>query len=188
MRTSTDISNQHANTAETDLIEVYSEEEGDSDEEKDDTEEVLNQFKDAMDSFKEKILHVYESKLKKGVKYFTKKLRQFSKQKNATLESTLFTIGKEANNIKSSGKRKKIGKLIPVQVTAKSRREYKHRGRVAGVSGRRVRDVERRHQMVITETSENVYHTLPKQKKQKQKQAHSLKEAVDMNRPGSKKH
>ena len=65
MRTSTDISNQHANTAETGLIEVYSEEEGDSDEEKDDTEEVLNQFKDAMDSFKEKILHVYESKLKK---------------------------------------------------------------------------------------------------------------------------
>ena len=89
---------------------------------------------------------------------------------------------------KNSGKRKKNGKLIPVQVTAKSRGEYKHRGRVSGVSGRRVRDVENRQQMVVTETSDNVYHTLPKQKKQKQKQAHSLKDAVTKKRPGAKKH
>ena len=67
--------------AETDLIEVHPEEEGDSDEEEYDTEEVLNQFKEAMDAFKEKIMNVYESKLKKGVKCFTKKLRKFTKQK-----------------------------------------------------------------------------------------------------------
>ena len=32
------------------------------------------------------------------------------------------------------------------------------------MSGRSVRDVEKRHQMVITETSENVYQTFQKQK------------------------
>ena len=85
VRTNTEISNQPETMAETDLIEVHSEEEGDSDEEEDDTEEVLNQFKEAMDAFKEKIMNVYESKLKKGVKCFTKKLRKFTKQKNSSL-------------------------------------------------------------------------------------------------------
>ena len=76
------------------------------------------------------------------------------------------------------GKKRKIGKLIPVQVTAKSRREYKHRGRVVGLPGRRHKDKEVRKQMVVGEQSEFVYHTLPKQKK----------DAVNQNRPGAKKH
>ena len=85
-------------------------------------------------------------------------------------------------------KKKKIGKLIPVPVTAKSRREYKHRGRVVGIAGRRHKDQKSRKQMVINDDSEIVYHTLPKQKKTKNKQSHSLKDAVDNNRPGAKKH
>ena len=89
---------------------------------------------------------------------------------------------------RGGGKRKKIGKLIPVQVTAKSRREYKHRGRVVGTAGRRVEDQEERRQLVVSEKEENVYHTLPKQKKTKNKQVHSLKQAVESNRPGAKKH
>ena len=86
--------------ADTDLIELHSEEENDSDEEKDDKEEVLNHFKEAMDALKEKIIDVYESKLKKGLKFFTKKLRKFAKQKNLYIESTVFSIGKEDNSIK----------------------------------------------------------------------------------------
>ena len=50
-----------------------------------------------------------------------------------------------------------------MQVTAKSRREYKHRRRVVGLVGRRHNDQERRTQMVVGEELEGVYyHTLPK--------------------------
>ena len=163
------------------------EEEG-TDEEDDDKDDVLTHFAEAMDMFKAKIVSAYEGKLKKGIKFFTNKLRKFANQNNTTLEKSLFNIGKEANAAKTSGKKRKNGKRIPVQVTAKSRRQYKHRGRAVGTLGRRNKDQEQRNQMVIGENSENVYHTLPKQKVLKNKQAHSLKEAVDSNRPGAKKH
>ena len=140
-----------------------------------------------MDWLNKKILNTYESKLKKGVKYFTKKLEKLSKQNISSLEKSLFNIGKEVNKPQKSGKKKKIGKLIPVQVTAKSLREYKHRGRVLGLAGRRHKDQESRKQMVVGEQMENVYHNLPKQKKTKYKQSHSLQDAVNQNRPGSKK-
>ena len=42
--------------------------------------------------------------------------------------------------------------------------------------------------MVLREEDVNVYHTLPKQKKVKNKQVHSLKNAVELNQPGSKTH
>jgi hypothetical protein len=45
--------------------------------------------------------------------------------------------------------------------------------------GRRVEDQRERTQMVVSETEENVYHSLPRQKKRKKKQVHSLKEAVE---------
>ena len=163
--------------------------EEDEDEDEDDQDNVLNEFIESMDLFKAKVIDAYQSSsLKKGVNYFTKKLRKFTKQNDNSLEKSLFSIGKELNKPRTSGKRKKIGKLIPVQVTAKSRREYKHRGRVVGTAGRRVKDQEERKQMVVGENDENVYHTLPKQKKAKKKQIHSLKQAVEINRPGAKKH
>ena len=98
----------------------------------------------------------------------------------------MFSIGKEATNPKRSGKRKTIGRLIPVQVTAKSRREYKHRGRVVGRIGRRQKDQDERSQMVVREEDDNVYHTLPRQKKNKP--IHYLKTSVDLNKAGTKKH
>ena len=111
-----------------------------------------------------------------------------AKQTNTSLEKSLFDIGKELNKSGNKLKKKKIGKLIPVQVTAKSSREYKHRGRVVGVAGRRHKDQKSRKQLVVNDNSENVYHTLPKQKTTRNKQSHSLKDAVDNNRPGAKKH
>ena len=152
-------------------------------------EETVNNFITAMDALKAKVVSSYDKTLGKGVKYFTKKLLKFSKQNNTSLEKSLFSVGKELSRSKTCGKKKKKNsKLIPVQVTAKSRREYKHRGRVVGNIGRRTKDQEQRLQMVVTDEVDNVYHTLPKQKKIKNKQLHSLKEAVDSNRPGSKKH
>ena len=160
----------------------------DSDSEDDDKDEVLNNFIAAVDSFKTKVISSYKNTLRKGVKYFTRKLERFSKQNENTLEKSLFSIGKEATNPKRSGKRKKIGRLIPVQVTAKSRREYKHRGRVVGRIGRRQKDQDERSQMVVREEDDNVYHTLPRQKKVKNKPIHSLKTSVDLNKAGTKKH
>ena len=93
---------------------------------------ILKHFSKAMDGLKEKILTTYEKKLKKVVKYFTKKLEKLSKQNILSLEKSLFNIEKGVNKPQKSGIKKKIGKLIPVQVTAKSLREYKHRGRVVG--------------------------------------------------------
>ena len=154
----------------------------------DDNNDILDHFTEVMDAFKDKIKNVYNSKLKKGVKFFTKKIQKMTKQAETNLEKSLFDIGKEISKPKNNLKKKKIGKLIPVQVTAKSRREYKHRGRVVGQMGRRPKDQEKRKQMVINDQNESVYHTLPKQKVSKTKQLHSLMDAVDKNRPGSKKH
>ena len=159
-----------------------------SESESDGNEEILDAFVSAMDDFKTHIISTFQNGLRKGVKFFTKKLQKFSKQSQNSLEKSLFSIGKEINKAKSGGKKKKIGKLIPIQVTAKSRRLYKHRGRGSASQGRRHRDQEARVQMVITETEENVYHSLPKQKKSKNKQTHSLKDSVSSNRPAAKKH
>lgn len=159
-----------------------------SDSEEDDSEETLNQFVSAMNHFKDIVVKSYKNTLKKGVKYFTKKLNKFSKQKETTLEKSLFSIGKELNKPKTGGKKRKTGKLIPIQVTAKSRRQYKHRGRRLGVPGRRPKDQENRVQMVVREEDESVYHSLPKQKKTKPKPAHSLKLSVEENHPAAKKH
>ena len=168
---------------------THSEEDVSGNESEEDDQNVLDEFVQAIDFFKEKVCHAYQSSsLKKGVKFFTKKLRKFTKQTDNSLEKSLFSIGKEMTKPRGGGKRKKIGKLIPVQVTAKSRGEYKHRGRVVGTAGRRVKDQEERRQLVVSEKEENVYHTLPKQKKTKNKQVHSLKQAVESNRPGAKKH
>ena len=159
-----------------------------SDSEEDDSEETLNQFVSAMNHFKDIVVKSYKNTLKKGVKYFTKKLNKFSKQKETTLEKSLFSIGKELNKPKTGGKKRKTGKLIPIQVAAKSRRQYKHRGRRLGVPGRRPKDQENRVQMVVREEDESVYHSLPKQKKTKPKPAHSLKLSVEENHPAAKKH
>ena len=140
----------------------------DSGEESDEEDnEILNNFITVLDAFKEKVVASYDKTLWKGVKYFTKKLQKFSKQNNTSLEKSLFSIGKELSGSKTGGrKKKKNSKLIPVQVTAKSRREYKHRGRVVGNIGRRPKDQEQRKQMVVTDEAENV-HSIPNRKKLK---------------------
>ena len=79
-------------------------------------------------------------------------------------------------------------KLIPIEVTAKSRRHYKHRGRAVGIVGRRPKDQEKRTQMKVNNEDDNVYHTLPRQKTTKNKEIHSLKHSVDKFKPAAKKH
>ena len=114
----------------------------------------------------------------KRCQIFYKEASKIVKAKWNPLEQSLFSIGKEMSKPKTRGNRKKIGKLIPVHVTAKSRRDYTHRGRVVGTLGMRPKDQENRVQMVVREEDDNVYHTLPKQKV-KNKQVHSLTNAAE---------
>ena len=157
-------------------------------EESSDDENVLDNFVTAIDSFKAKIITSYGKRIKKGLQYFTKKLAKITKGKESSLEKSLYSIGTEINKPKTGGKKRKTGKLIPVQVTAKSRRQYKHRGRTVGLLGRRPKDQEIRRQLIVEENEDNVYHSLPTQKKTKNKFIHSLKQSVDMNKPAAKKH
>lgn len=148
----------------------------------------LENFVTAIDAFKNKVKLSYTKDLKKGVKSFTKNLIKMTKGNINTLKQSLFNIGKDATNAKRAGKKQKKGKLIPIQVTAKSRRQYKHRGRAVGVLGRRPKDQEQRMQMLVSNTDDNVYHTLPNQKVSKSKGIHSLKNSVEKNKPAAKKH
>ena len=149
----------------------------------------LEDFVTAIDDFKNKIKLSYAKDWKKGVKNFTKNLVKLTKGSVNTLKQSLFKLGNEATKQNKSGKKKKrIGKLIPIQVTAKSRRQYKHRGRVVGLLGRRPKDQEQRTQLLVGSNKDNVYHTLPNQKKSKRKDVHSLKHSVQMNKPAAKKH
>ena len=135
------------------------------------------------------MVNAYEGKLKRGIKFFTNKnFKKYTNQNNTTLENPGLTLGKMLMQQKQVEKGEKMEKHIPVQVMAKCRRQYKHRGREVDTLGRRNKDQEKRKQIVIGENSENVYHTLPKQKVIKHKQALLLKEAVDSNRHGAKKH
>ena len=64
------------------------------DPEVDHTEETLNQFSSVMDQFKDKVISSYKSTLKKGVKYFTKKLQKFSKIMKAHLKNHYLVLEK----------------------------------------------------------------------------------------------
>ena len=88
------------------------------------------------------------------------------------------------------GKKRKIGRNINVQPTAMARRIFRSRGKGAARTGRRIQDQESgKRQIVLDENDdENVYFSLPKQKKRKTRQKHSLKNSVDENRPNPKKH
>ena len=142
----------------------------------------------ALESFKDRIQREYNKDWKKGVKRFSKNLLKIAKGNVNNLKQSLFDLGKQVTKSKQPGKKRKIGKLSPVQVTAKSRRTYKHRGRAVGVIGRRPKDQSNRVQLVVSDKEENIFHSLPSQKKSKNKNKHSLKNSVDANRPGTKKH
>ena len=74
---------------------THSEEDVSGNESEEDDQNVLDEFVQAIDFFKEKVCHAYQSSsLKKGVKFFTKKLRKFTKQTDNSLEKSLFSIGK----------------------------------------------------------------------------------------------
>ena len=122
----------------------------------------------------------------KSIKAFTKSLKKTSSSTKPIFKRSLFSFSKEQSAPKRRGK---IGKLIPVQSTAKARRIFKHRGMGTATIGRRHNDQNKRKQMVVTDETENVWHSLPSQKKRrKAHHPHSLAAAVSANRAAEKKH
>ena len=63
-----------------------------------------------------------------------------------------------------------------------------NRGRIYGLSGRRPKDQESRVQMLVNVDEDNVYHTIPKQKKTHKKAIYSLTNAVECNKHGFNKY
>ena len=106
------------------------------------------------------------------------------------LQRINYSIGQELSSVKGKGKKRKIGKNINVQPTALARRTFPSKGKSAARHGRRQQELEPgRRQVVLNENDEeDVYFSLPKTKKRKTQQKHSLKESVDNNRPNPKKH
>ena len=93
---------------------------------------------------------------------------------------------KSTHQIKREERKK--NKAIPVQSTAKSRRVHKVRGRTVAKGGRRRKDQEKRAMLEVREEDEIVRHSLPKQKKSKQKNPHSFSASVAANRQVTGKH
>ena len=116
---------------------------------------------------------------------FRKAFRKFktkcSTMKN-TNQNTLIRHGREMD-----GKRKN-SYLIPVENTAPPKRKNMERGCSVAQEGRRHKEVERRTEIFITETEENVWHSLPSKKRPRLQLEHSLSSAVSNNRHNAKKH
>ena len=115
------------------------------------------------------------------------KIRKFSKQNNTSLENSLFSIGKELSGSKAGG-RIVSSSLSTVQVPAKSRRDYKHRGRVVGNIGRRPRTKNKNRESDGCGRKCLSYSSQTEKSEREKKQLHSLNDAVNSNRPGAKKH
>ena len=80
-----------------------------ADDDDDEKSTILRQFSKAMDGLKEKILNTYESKLKKGVKYFTKNLKNYQNKIFHPWRNLLLTLEKRYRSPKKVGKRKRSG-------------------------------------------------------------------------------
>ena len=71
---------------------------------------------------------------------------------------------------------------LSVCLSKQEPRRYKHRGRGVSQGGRRHKEVERRSQMCVTDTSEIVWHQIQTRKKPRLQLEHSLDLAVTNNR------
>ena len=123
-----------------------------------------------------------------AINIFSKQLNKLEKVKSdSALQKTLCSFGKSLTEPLSQGKRKKLGR-IPVQVTARSRRKFKLRGSRMAIMGAPTKSQAVKRQLQVDDDEETVRHKLPKLKKMKTKQTHSLQHAVEKNQRVSKKH
>ena len=119
----------------------------------------------------------------KAIGSFTTQTDKVKKSGGAVLQKTLHTFNK---SVTLSGK--EIGRQIPVQATARSRRTYKIRGQGPSKAGRPSMPQQLR-QLVVEDDNEYVAHSIPSnRKKRKTKNPHSLSASVTANRAAERKH
>ena len=78
--------------------------------------------------------------------------------------------------------------MIPVQVTARSRRKYTMRGSRVAQSGAPRKENGLTRQLVVGEEEDVVYYKLPGAKKKQKKNKHDIMDAVDKVRGAEKIH
>ena len=80
------------------------------------------------------------------------------------------------------------GKVINVQPTAEMRREHRHRGRSAAVSGRKPNPVIQTQAIITANDDGAIYHATPRPNKRKKNNLHSLANSVAENKPSVTRH
>ena len=171
-------------------MDIVSEGESKDNDEKE-TNALKSKLRKAIEAFTENIEMRIDNDFlgyKTSINTFTKQLEKLQNvKKDSALQKTLCSFGKTVTEPLSQGKRKKLG-IIPVQVTAKSRRIYKLRGSRTAIMGAPTKSQALKRQLNITDEDEIVRHKVPTLKRPKQKQKHSLENDVGLNRRSSKKH
>ena len=153
--------------------------------------ELISEYVENIEKLKaQNLANILDEGVKRSVKYFNKKMRKMLTGTTQALQKINYSLGQELSSVAGKGKKRKIGRRINVQPTALARRTFPSKGKSAARHGRRQKDQEPgRRQMVLNQSDEEeVYFSLPKQKKRKTQHKHSLKESVDNNRPNPKKH
>ena len=146
-----------------------------------DTETIKEGFMTAMVNFKDVVLKRVDKdplNYAKCVKSFTKQLKTVSTSNHSLFQKALFSFIDDKTMPAKKGCKRKIS----IQKASKSRRQYKFRGSQGAQKGRPTRDV------VKQKNTESAYHCLPKQKKRKKANPHSIAASVESNRPAEKKH
>ena len=118
--------------------------------EEDEIQPFIDSYKENYKKFESKLFNNLQTKgFLKCFKKFSNALSKLSKSNNETFQRRLFEFSQ--NEFKT-----KKGKYISVQPTALARRKYKHRGKMAAGSGRRVKDSALKAQLICDNASDNV--------------------------------
>ena len=134
--------------------------------------------------------NILDEGVRKSVRYFNKKIRKMLTGTTQALQKINYSLGQELSSVVGWGKKRKIGRNINVQPTALARQTFLSKGKNAAKHGRCLKEQESGKQQIVLnqDDEEEVYFSLPKRKRRKTQEKHSLKESVDQNRPNPKKH
>ena len=145
------------------------EEENITEEQNEDDVVIGDQLADALDLIQNIVsANLEDERVKKATRHFVKKI--LNAKTKLEMINLLHGIGNEVAAPEKNGKKMKKGKLIPVQTTAKSRRDNPHSGRGPSIKGRRVNDLPNS----VKVTERGTLRSLPKQKIKHLMQKHSL--------------
>ena len=124
---------------------------------------------------------------KKSLSIFEKHLDRMPKLNDTALQRAPCTFGQESFAPVRMSKQKKA-RMIPIQVTARSRRKYTMRGSRVAQSGAPRKENGLTRQLVVGEEEDVVYYKLLGAKKKQKKNKHDIMELLTMPEEQRKKH